>query len=75
MININRYTLSNGLRVIHNEDNTTQMVALNLLYDVGARDEDPDHTGFAHLFNTFLSSPLKLEIKPGKENRIAFLIS
>ena len=39
MININRYTLSNGLRVIHNEDNTTQMVALNLLYDVGARDE------------------------------------
>ena len=42
--------LSNGLRVIHNEDNTTQMVALNLLYDVGARDEDPDHTGFAHLF-------------------------
>ena len=34
MININRYTLSNGLRVIHNEDNTTQMVALNLLYDV-----------------------------------------
>ena len=49
MININRYTLSNGLRVIHNEDNTTQMVALNLLYDVGARDEDPDHTGFAHL--------------------------
>ena len=50
MININRYTLSNGLRVIHNEDNTTQMVALDLLYDVGARDEDPDHTGFAHLF-------------------------
>lgn len=50
MIYINRYTLSNGLRVIHNEDNTTQMVALNLLYDVGARDECPDHTGFAHLF-------------------------
>lgn len=50
MIYINRYTLSNGLRVIHNEDNTTQMVALNLLYDVGARDESPDHTGFAHLF-------------------------
>ena len=39
MININRYTLSNGLRVIHDEDNTTQMVALNLLYDVGARDD------------------------------------
>ncbi len=54
MININRYTLSNGLRVIHNEDNTTQMVALNLLYDVGARDEDPDHTGFAHLFERLM---------------------
>lgn len=50
MIYINRYTLSNGLRLIHHEDNTTQMVALNLLYDVGARDEHPDHTGFAHLF-------------------------
>ena len=50
MIYINRYTLSNGLRVIHHEDTTTQMVALNLLYDVGARDEAPDHTGFAHLF-------------------------
>lgn len=50
MIYINRYTLSNGLRLIHTEDTTTQMVALNLLYNVGARDEDPDHTGFAHLF-------------------------
>ncbi len=50
MIYINRYTLSNGLRLIHTEDTTTQMVALNLLYNVGARDEDPEHTGFAHLF-------------------------
>lgn len=50
MLSINRYTLSNGLRVVHHEDTTTQMVALNLLYDVGARDEDPRHTGFAHLF-------------------------
>lgn len=50
MIEINRYTLANGLRVVHHEDNTTQMVALNLLYDVGARDEAPEHTGFAHLF-------------------------
>lgn len=50
MIDINRYTLANGLRVVHHEDNTTQMVALNLLYDVGARDEAPEHTGFAHLF-------------------------
>ena len=50
MIEINRHTLSNGLRIVHSEDNTTQMVALNILYDVGARDEDPEHTGFAHLF-------------------------
>ena len=50
MIQVNRYTLASGLRIVHNEDDSTQMVALNLLYDVGARDEDPSHTGFAHLF-------------------------
>lgn len=50
MIHVNRHTLPNGLRIVHNEDNSTQMVALNILYDVGARDEDPEHTGFAHLF-------------------------
>lgn len=50
MIHVNHHTLPNGLRIVHNEDNSTQMVALNLLYDVGARDEDPEHTGFAHLF-------------------------
>lgn len=50
MIQVNRYTLANGLQIVHNEDDSTQMVALNLLYDVGARDEDPSHTGFAHLF-------------------------
>lgn len=46
---INRYTLANGLRIIHHEDTTTQMVAVNLLYNVGARNEDPEHTGYAHL--------------------------
>ena len=50
MIQVNRYTLANGLLIVHNEDDSTQMVALNLLYDVGASDEDPSHTGFAHLF-------------------------
>ncbi len=50
MIKVNRHTLSNGLRIVHHEDSTTQMVALNLLYNVGARDEDANHTGFAHLF-------------------------
>ena len=50
MIEIGRHTLDNGLRIVHSEDKTTQMVALNLLNNVGARDEHPDHTGFAHLF-------------------------
>ncbi|MCL1606208.1 MULTISPECIES: M16 family metallopeptidase [Mediterranea] len=50
MIAINKYTLPNGLTVVHSEDKSTQMAALNLLYKVGARDEAPDHTGFAHLF-------------------------
>lgn len=49
MINVNRHQLPNGLKLIHWEDKTTQMVALNILYDVGARDEDPRRTGFAHL--------------------------
>lgn len=47
---INRHILDNGLRLVHHEDSTTQMVAMNIVYDVGARDENPDHTGFAHLF-------------------------
>lgn len=47
---INKLTLPNGLRLVHNEDTSTQMVTLNIVYDVGARDEHPDHTGFAHLF-------------------------
>ena len=50
MITVNRHTLDNGLRIVHSEDKDTQMVALNVLYDVGARDEHPEHTGFAHLF-------------------------
>ncbi len=50
MIPFSRFTLSNGLRVIVHEDKSTPMVAVNLLYDVGARDENPEQTGFAHLF-------------------------
>lgn len=46
---MNRHILSNGLRIIHHEDPTTQMVAVNVLYDVGARHEDPERTGYAHL--------------------------
>ena len=50
MVNFNRFTLANGLRVLVHEDPTTPMAVLNILYDVGARDEEPNKTGFAHLF-------------------------
>lgn len=50
MIKISRHVLANGLRLVHSQDESTQMVALNIIYNVGARDEHPDHTGFAHLF-------------------------
>ena len=45
-----KFTLDNGLRVIYHEDRSTPLVCMNILYDVGARDEDADRTGFAHLF-------------------------
>ena len=49
-LKINKFIWPNGLRLVHCLDTSTQMVALNVLYDVGARDEHPNHTGFAHLF-------------------------
>ncbi len=50
MISFNEHRLDNGLRLVHHLDNTTQMVALNILYRVGSVDEDSHRTGFAHLF-------------------------
>ena len=50
MVDFNRFTLANGLRVLVHEDPTTPMAVLNILYDVGARDEEQGRTGFAHLF-------------------------
>ena len=50
MINFSSFTLDNGLRVIVHEDPTVQIAVMNVLYDVGSRDEHPDKTGFAHLF-------------------------
>lgn len=47
---LERHTLSNGLRVVHHHEPASAMVTVNLLYDVGARDENPEHTGLAHLF-------------------------
>lgn len=50
MIEYRTFTLDNGLRVAHSCDPSTAMVAVNLLYDTGARDENPELTGIAHLF-------------------------
>ena len=50
MIQFEKFTLANGLRVIVHRDASTPMAVVNVMYDVGARDEDPDRTGFAHLF-------------------------
>jgi predicted Zn-dependent peptidase len=50
MIHFEKFTLSNGLRVLVHEDHSTPMAVVNVLYDVGAKDENPDQTGFAHLF-------------------------
>jgi len=50
LINYNQFKLDNGLTVIHHFDDSTQLCALNILYNVGSRDEDPSKTGFAHLF-------------------------
>lgn len=50
MIKFEKFKLDNGLTVIVHRDQTTPMVAMNIIYKVGSRDEHPDKTGFAHLF-------------------------
>jgi zinc protease len=50
MINYEKFTLANGLRVLFHHDANSPMAVVNTLYDVGARDESPEKTGFAHLF-------------------------
>src|SRR5579863_3874561 len=50
MIQFERFTLANGLKVIVHRDTSTPMACVNILYNVGARDEEPEKTGFAHLF-------------------------
>lgn len=50
MIKFERFTLPNGLRVIFHQEPSSPMAVVNVLYDVGARDESPERTGFAHLF-------------------------
>ena len=67
---INRHILDNGLRLVHSQDESTQMVALNVLYNVGARDEHPEHTGFAHLFEHLMfGGSVNIPDLPDKELR------
>ncbi|MCB2406682.1 M16 family metallopeptidase [Hymenobacter lucidus] len=56
MIHFEEFTLANGLRCIVHEDHTTPIAVLNVLYNVGSRDEDVEHTGFAHLFEHLMFS-------------------
>ncbi|MCW3082840.1 MAG: putative Zn-dependent peptidase [Bacteroidetes bacterium] len=50
MIKYERFELANGLKVIYHQDKSTPLACINILYNVGARDENPEQTGFAHLF-------------------------
>ena len=50
MLEFERFQLPNGLKVIFHKDSSTPMAVVNILYDVGARDESENQTGFAHLF-------------------------
>lgn len=50
MISFTTHTLANGLRLIVHTDTATPIAAVNIVYDVGARNENPEKTGFAHLF-------------------------
>lgn len=50
MIQFEKFTLANGLRVIVHQDTSTPMAVMDIMYDVGARDENSERTGFAHLF-------------------------
>lgn len=50
MIQFEKFQLENGLKVLVHQDTSTPMAVVNVLYNVGAKDEDPAKTGFAHLF-------------------------
>ena len=54
MIHFEEIILPNGLKILVHEDASTPLAAVNILYKVGARDEDPNRTGFAHLFEHFM---------------------
>ena len=60
MIHYSEYTLRNGLRVVANRDRLSALAAVNMLYGVGARNEAPERTGFAHLFEHLMFRGTKL---------------
>ena len=76
MINYTKFKLDNGLTVIHHQDTSTQLCVLNILYRVGSRDENPEKTGFAHLFEHLMFAGSKnieefdteLQIAGGESN-------
>lgn len=76
MIQFDKFTLENGLRVLVHSDHSTPLLAMNILYGVGARDESPDKTGFAHLFEHLMFGGSKnipeydkpLELAGGENN-------
>ncbi|MFN8259027.1 MAG: pitrilysin family protein [Bacteroidales bacterium] len=73
---LEKYTLENGLRLIFQKDESTTIAVVNTLYNVGSKDEDPEHTGFAHLFEHLMFGGSKniddfdgaLQISGGENN-------
>lgn len=71
-----RHSLANGLRIVHSQDTSTAMVAVNILYNVGSRDENRELTGIAHLFEHLMFGgsgyisdfDAELELAGGKSN-------
>ena len=53
-VSFEEYNLKNGLHVILHQDNTAPVVTVSVMYHVGAKDEQPDLTGFAHFFEHLL---------------------
>src|SRR5512134_2343054 len=68
-VSIQRTTLPNGLRVVMQPDTSVPTVAVAMTYDVGARDEAPGHSGFAHLFERLMFQGSK-HVKPGEHFKL-----
>jgi len=70
MIPFEKFTLNNGLTVLVNHDRTTPIITLDVLYNVGSKDEDPEKTGFAHLFEHLMFKALQtspITIRPWRK--------